>query len=165
MFTVGIITISDGVSRGERPDGSGPAIKESLAGTDCKVINYAVVPDEAAVISGKMAEWADAGDMDVIFSTGGTGLSPRDITPEATLSIIDRNVPGLAEAMRAQTYARTQQAMLSRAVSGMRRRTLIVNLPGSPKAVRECLEVILPVIPHAVGIMKGEITLHEGKGK
>jgi molybdenum cofactor synthesis domain-containing protein len=165
MFNIGIITISDGVSRGERPDDSSKAIEKSLAGVDSQVVKYEVIPDEAGIISSKLAEWADEGSVDVIITTGGTGLAPRDVTPEATLSIVDRVVPGLAEVMRAQTFAKTPLSMLSRAVAGVRKKCLIINLPGSPKAVRECLEVILPAIPHAVQIIKGEITQHTGTGK
>jgi molybdenum cofactor synthesis domain-containing protein len=160
VFTAGIITISDGVWRGERPDESGKAIRESLSGVECRVVKYEVIPDEKEVISSKLAEWADGGTMDVILTTGGTGLAPRDVTPEATLAIVDKVVPGLAEVMRIQTFAKTPFAMLSRAVAGVRKKCLIINLPGSPRAVRECLEVILPAIPHAVQIMKGEITQH-----
>jgi molybdopterin adenylyltransferase len=162
MFTAGIITISDGVWRGERPDVSGKAIRESLSAVECRVVKYEVIPDEVKTISGKLAEWADEGTMDVILTTGGTGLAPRDVTPEATLSIVDKVVPGLAEMMRVVTFAKTPFAMLSRAVAGVRKKCLIINLPGSPKAVRECLEVILPAIPHAVQIIKGEITQHAG---
>jgi molybdopterin adenylyltransferase len=165
MFSVGIITISDGVSRGERQDGSGQAIRDNLSGTDGKVVKYDVVPDEADIIARKLVEWADSGDIDVILTTGGTGLSSRDVTPEATLSIIDRAVPGITEMMRVQTFAKSKLAMLSRAAAGQRKRCLIVNLPGSPRAVNECLEVILPAIPHAVQIIKGEIILHTGKGE
>jgi molybdenum cofactor synthesis domain-containing protein len=160
MFTAGIITISDGVWRKERPDDSGKAIRGSLSGVECRVVKYEVIPDEVKTISAKLAEWADGGTMDVILTTGGTGLAPRDVTPEATLSIVDKVVPGLAEVMRMQTFAKTPFAMLSRAVAGVRKRCLIINLPGSPKAVRECLEVVLPAIPHAVQIIKGEITQH-----
>jgi molybdopterin adenylyltransferase len=160
MFTAGIITISDGVWRKERPDESGKAVRESLSGVECRVVKYEVIPDEAKTISGKLAEWADGGSMDVILTTGGTGLAPRDVTPEATLAIVDKAVPGLTEVMRIQTFAKTPFAMLSRAVAGVRKRCLIINLPGSPRAVRECLEVILPAIPHAVQIIKGEITQH-----
>jgi len=163
MFNVGIITISDGVSRGERPDDSGKAIEKSLSGVECRVVKYEVIPDEVKTISSKLAEWADGGSMDVILTTGGTGLAPRDVTPEATLSIVDKVVPGLVEMMRVQTFSKTPLSMLSRAVAGVRKRCLIINLPGSPKAVRECLEIILPAIPHAVQIIKGEITLHTGK--
>jgi len=160
MFDVGIITISDGVSRGERTDDSGKEIEKSLATVECRVVKYEVVPDEVKAISGKLAEWADEGSMDVILTTGGTGLAPRDVTPEATLSIVDKVVPGLSEMMRVQTFSKTPFSMLSRAMAGVRKRCLIINLPGSPKAVRECLEIILPAIPHAVQIIKGEITQH-----
>jgi molybdopterin adenylyltransferase len=165
MFNVGIITISNGVWRKERPDESGQAIRKSLSGLECRVVNYEVVPDEAKAISGKLTEWADEGSIDVIITTGGTGLAPSDVTPEATLAIVDKVVPGLAEAMRVQTFAKTPFATLSRAVAGVRKDCLIINLPGSPKAVSECLEVILPAIPHAVQIIKGEITQHTEAGK
>jgi len=165
MFNLGIITISDGVWRKQRSDESGKAIRDSLLGVDSHVIKYEVIPDEADIIASKLAEWADEGSMDVILTTGGTGLASRDVTPEATLSIVDKVVPGLAEMMRVQTFTATPFSMLSRAVAGVRKRCLIINLPGSPKAVRECLEVILPAIPHAVQIIKGEITLHAGTGK
>jgi molybdenum cofactor synthesis domain-containing protein len=165
MFNLGIITISDGVWRKQRSDESGKAIRDSLLGVDSRVVKYEVIPDEADIIASKLAEWADEGSMDVILTTGGTGLASRDVTPEATLSIVDKVVPGLAEMMRVQTFTATPFSMLSRAVAGVRKRCLIINLPGSPKAVRECLEVILPAIPHAVQIIKGEITLHAGTGK
>jgi molybdenum cofactor synthesis domain-containing protein len=160
MFTAGIITISDGVWRRERPDDSGKAIRESLSGVECRVVKYEVIPDEVKTISSKLAEWADEGTIDVILTTGGTGLAPRDVTPEATLAIVDKVVPGLGEVMRIQTLAKAPFSILSRAVAGVRKKCLIINLPGSPKAVRECLEVILPAIPHAVQIIKGEITQH-----
>jgi molybdenum cofactor synthesis domain-containing protein len=160
MFTAGIITISDGVWRGERPDDSGKAIRESLSGLECRVVKYEVIPDEVKTISSKLAEWSDEGTIDVILTTGGTGLAPRDVTPEATLSIVDKVVPGLGEVMRIQTFANTPFSILSRAVAGVRKKCLIINLPGSPKAVRECLGVILSAIPHAVQIIKGEITQH-----
>jgi len=165
MFNVGIITVSDGVSRGQRSDESGKAIRDSLSGVDSRVVKYEVIPDEAEMIARKLTQWADEGSVDVILTTGGTGLAPRDVTPEATLSVIDRVVPGLAEVMRIQTFSKTPLSMLSRAVAGVRKKCLIINLPGSPKAVRECLEVILPAIAHAVGIIKGEITLHTTSGK
>jgi molybdopterin adenylyltransferase len=165
MFNVGIITISDGVWRKERPDESSKAIEKSLSALECRVAKYEVIPDEAETISGKLAEWADGGGIDVIITTGGTGLAPRDVTPEATLSILDKVVPGLAEIMRVQTFSKTPFSTLSRAVAGVRKKCLIVNLPGSPKAVSECLEVILPAIPHAVQIIKGEVTQHTNAGK
>jgi len=161
MFRLGILTISDKASRGERQDMSGPAIRESLSFLgDSYIAKYEVVPDEKDVIAGKLAEWADEGSVDIILTTGGTGLSERDVTPEATMSILDKVVPGFAEAMRAKTFNMTPMAMLSRAVVGIRGKCLIINLPGSPVAVRECLGVVLPVVPHAVGIIQGEITEH-----
>jgi molybdenum cofactor synthesis domain-containing protein len=124
------------------------------------VVSYEVIPDEADVIAKKLKHWADAGSIDIILTTGGTGLAPRDVTPEATLSIIDKEVPGLAEMMRTRSFAATPNAMLSRAVAGMRKDCLIINLPGSPKAVAECLEVIMPVLPHAVDVIKGRVAEH-----
>ncbi len=160
MLNVGILTISDKGSRGQRDDKSGQEIKNSLASLNGHFARYEIIPDEMDVIRQKLIEWADAGNVDVIITTGGTGLGPRDVTPEATLSIADKVVPGLAEAMRAGTLDKTPMAMLSRATAGVRGKCLIVNLPGSPRAVGECLEVILPVIPHAVEIIKGEVTEH-----
>ena len=160
MFNLGILTISDKGWQGQRSDESGLAIRASLSLLDVHLVKYEVVPDEADVIAGKLAAWADGGSMDVILTTGGTGLGPRDVTPEATLSIVDRIAPGFGEAMRAGTFKTTPFTMLSRAVAGIRGKCLIINLPGSPKAVRECLEVLLPVIPHAVEILRGEVTEH-----
>jgi len=163
MFNLGILTISDKGWRGERHDESGQAIKDSLLLSGNRVVKYEVVPDEMDIIAGKLAEWADEGSVDVILTTGGTGLSQRDITPEATLSVVDKVVPGFAEAMRAETSKITPFAILSRAVAGVRGKCLIINLPGSTKAVRECLEVVSPAIPHAVEIIKGEVTEHAGQ--
>lgn len=160
MLSAGVLTISDKGSRGEREDRSGEVIKDGLSRLNSHLVKYEVVPDETDIIRGKLIEWADEGQMDVILTTGGTGLSQRDVTPEATMAAVDRLVPGLAEAMRAQTVPITPMAMLSRATAGVRGRCLIVNLPGSPRAVKECLEVILGVIPHAVEIIKGEVTEH-----
>jgi len=160
MFNAGILTVSDKGSQGQRRDESGQAIREILSTSDSRIAKYEVVPDEADIIAGKLAEWADSGEIDLVLTTGGTGLGPRDTTPEATLSILDRVAPGFAEAMRAETSKITPYAMLSRATAGVRKRCLIINLPGSPKAVRECLDVILPTIPHAVEIAKGEVTEH-----
>jgi len=161
VLNFGILTISDKGWRGQRYDESGQTIREWLSSLDSCVVKYEVVPDEKDVIASKLTEWADEGGVDIILTTGGTGLSPRDVTPEATLAVVDRVVPGLAEAMRAETFSKTPFAILSRAVAGIRRSCLIINLPGSPKAVRECLEVVLPVIPHAVEIIKGEVTEHK----
>ncbi len=156
MFTVGILTISDKGSRGERQDKSGEAIRQVLSGVDVSVANYDIVPDEKDLIAEKLVKWADKDNLDVVVTTGGTGLTPRDVTPEATLAVVDRIVPGFAEAMRAESLKKTPHAMLSRAVAGTRGKCLIVNLPGSPKAVRECLQVILPALPHAVETLKGQ---------
>jgi molybdopterin adenylyltransferase len=161
MLRVGIITVSDKGWQGQRHDKSGPVIRDSLSAAGASAVKYEVMPDDAALISGRLVEWADGGEVDVILTTGGTGLARRDVTPEATLSVVDKIVPGLAETMRAETFRVTPTAILSRAVAGVRGECLIVNLPGSPKAVRECLEVILPVIPHAVEIIRGEVTEHQ----
>ena len=160
MFNLGILTLSDKGWRGQREDTSGKFIRDSLSSLDSRVVKYEVVPDEADVIADKLAQWADDGSVDLILTTGGTGLGPRDVTPEATLSVVNKLSPGFAEAMRAGTLKVTPFAMLSRAVAGIRGKCLIINLPGSPQAVRECLEVILPAIPHAMGILKGEVTEH-----
>jgi molybdopterin adenylyltransferase len=156
MFTVGILTISDKGSRGERQDKSGEAIREILSGIGTTIVRYGIVPDEKELISEKLAKWADEDSLDVVVTTGGTGLTSRDVTPEATLAVIDRIVPGFAEAMRAESLKKTPHAMLSRAVVGTRGKCLIINVPGSPKAVRECLHVILPALPHAVETLKGQ---------
>jgi molybdenum cofactor synthesis domain-containing protein len=158
MFQLGILTVSDKGSRGEREDKSGEVIRQILSALDAKIANYDIVPDEKEIIARKLIQWADDAKLDLIVTTGGTGLSPRDVTPEATLSVIDRIVPGFAEAMRAESLKKTPMAMLSRAVVGTRGKCLIINLPGSPRAVRECLEVILPVLPHALETLKGQAT-------
>lgn len=155
MFSVGIITASDKGSRGERKDESGALIVEMLQGLG-EVKYYAVLPDDRRQLAETMRRMADDMQIDLILTTGGTGLGPRDVTPEATLDVIDRQVPGLAEGMRYRSLEKTPRAMLSRAVAGLRGRTLIINLPGSPKGVRECLGVILPVLEHGLAIMKGE---------
>lgn len=154
MLKVGIITASDKGARGERDDISGKRIEEMLSGLG-EVGHYLLAPDDEAVLRQGLIHMSDELDLDVVFTTGGTGLGPRDVTPEATLAVIQRPVPGIAEAMRARSLEKTDRAMLSRAVSGVRGRTLIINLPGSPKAVEECLEVVLPVLEHAVSILRG----------
>lgn len=156
----GILTVSDKGARGEREDTSGQVIKDILGGVSGRLIEYAIIPDEKEIISARLAAWADGGEMDIIVTTGGTGLAVRDVTPEATSDILDKPVPGIAEAMRAETLRITPAAMLSRSVSGIRGKCLIINLPGSPKAVRECLEAVLAAIPHAVEIITGAVTEH-----
>lgn len=163
-MNVAILTISDKGWRGQREDKSSEEMRDMLARSGISVMKYGIVPDEADMIAAKLIEWADSGEIDVILSTGGTGLSPRDVTPEATLSVVQKVVPGISEAVRVQTAKSTPFAMLSRGVAGVRGKCLIVNLPGSPRAVRECLEVILPVLPHAVDIMKGVVTEHAAHG-
>lgn len=155
MFNIGIITASDKGSRGEREDISGKTIAAMLAGLGT-IKHYIVVPDEKEALSNQMVLMADELGIDLILTTGGTGLSSRDVTPDATLSIIDRQVPGIAEVMRARSMEKTNRAMLSRAVAGTRGRTLIINLPGSPKGVQECLEVVLPALEHGLQILRGE---------
>ncbi len=152
---VGLLTISDKGSRGERDDTSGAAIRE-LVGESGDVVRYEVVPDERQQIAAKLADWCDSGEIDLVLTTGGTGLAERDVTPEATLDIAHRVAPGIAEAMRAAGLEKTPMAMLSRAVAVVRGSTLIVNLPGSEKAVRENLAAILPVLPHAVQLLRGD---------
>ncbi len=125
-----------------------------------RVVRYDIVPDEVDIIRRRLIEWADAGDVDVILTTGGTGLGPRDVTPEATIPILDKLVPGIAEAMRLETFGKTPTAILSRAVAGVRKKSLIINMPGSPNGVRECLEVIVDPIIHAVEIITGVVTEH-----
>jgi len=156
MFAVGILTISDKGAGGERQDRSGETIREILSRTGVRIVSYDIIPDEKELIIEKLVKWTDDGELDVVMTTGGTGLTPRDVTPEATLAVVDKIVPGFAEAMRAESLKKTPHAMLSRAVVGTRGKCLIINLPGSPKAVRECLEVILPALPHAVETLKGQ---------
>ena len=151
---IGIVTVSDRCFSDECEDRSGPAIKECLKDLS-QEFEYRLVPDDKNMISDALKELADIFAADVIFTTGGTGFAPRDITPEATKSVIDKEVPGISEAIRAKSLEITDRAMLSRAVSGIRGKTLIINLPGSPKAVRESIEVVLPILGHAVETLSG----------
>ena len=154
MFTLGILTSSDMGAKGEREDTSGQTIREMLAPLGFSVTRYEIVPDEAEVISARLKEWADSGEVDLLVTTGGTGLGPRDVTPEATQAVIQRPVPGIPEAMRQAGLGHTPMAMLSRATAGIRGSCLIINLPGSPRAVRENLEAVIGAIPHALETLK-----------
>ena len=154
MITVGVLTISDGAARGERQDLSGARIRELLLQLpDATLTAEAVIPDEQDQIAALLREWSDEKRLNLILTTGGTGLAPRDVTPEATKSVLERDAPGIAEALRAISLQYTKMAMLSRGAAGVRGRTLIINFPGSPKAVQECLEYILPVLPHAINLL------------
>jgi molybdopterin adenylyltransferase len=150
----GILTSSDRSARGERPDISGETLRLAVLAQGWLVVQQAILPDEYAALRKTLTDWSDSGEMDVILTTGGTGFAARDVTPEATLAVIERSTPGLAEAMRAESLKVTPHAMLSRAMAGIRKRTLIVNLPGSPKGALENFEIILPVLPHAVQLLR-----------
>ena len=154
-FTVGILTVSDAGSRGERADASGDAIVHIMKADGFITTLRGILPDEQDLVSEKLREWCDGGQVDVILTTGGTGLGPRDVTPEATRRVLDFEVPGIAEAMRIQTLSNTPMAMLSRSVAGVRSGCLVVNLPGSPKGVRETLAVAKTAIPHALEMIRG----------
>ncbi|MTV49098.1 molybdenum cofactor biosynthesis protein [Heliobacillus mobilis] len=156
MIRVGILTASDKGSRGEREDRSAVVISDSLRHIDGNVAAYKIVPDERELIAAALREMADDLALDLIFTTGGTGFSPRDVTPEATLAVVERLVPGIPEAIRAESMKITPRAMLTRGTAGIRGKTLIINLPGSPKAVAECLDVILQALPHGIEILKGQ---------
>lgn len=155
MYKVGIITASDKGSRGEREDLSAGVIKDEIAKIQGEVVEYVVIPDEYDQIYDKLVEFADEKNLDLVLTTGGTGFSPRDVTPEATIAAADRLVPGIPEIMRLESYKITPRAILSRAAAGIRKQTLIINLPGSPKAVRENLALILPALGHGLDILKG----------
>jgi len=155
LYRVGIITASDKGSRGEREDKSAAAIRELMAGLGWEVVSYRLVPDEPEEIKSALIAFADEEKLDLVLTTGGTGLAPRDNTPEATREVITKEVPGLAEAIRSAGLQKTPRAMLSRGIAGIRGQTLIINLPGSPKAVRECLEAVLPALPHGLEILTG----------
>jgi molybdopterin adenylyltransferase len=149
----GIITASDRSARKERPDASGPALAQRIRTQGWEVTEMIVLPDDFTELRDRLASWSDGGGLDVILVTGGTGFAPRDITPEATLAVVEKVVPGLPEAMRAASLQITPHAMLSRLVAGIRRRTLIINLPGSPRGALENFEVVIPVLDHAIQLL------------
>lgn len=158
-FKVGILTLSDRSAAGQRPDLSGPNVREALEkalNAAFEIVTYEVVPDEQAQIEAILTRWADELKLNLILTTGGTGVAPRDVTPDATLAVIDKQVPGMAEAMRAANLLKIPTAMISRAVVGIRKQTLIANLPGSPKGARESLETLLPALPHALEKIAGD---------
>lgn len=158
VFTVGVLTTSDTAAKGEREDASGQAIVEMATAAGFSVEIQEVVPDDHAIIADLLRLWSQ--NVDLILTTGGTGFGPRDVTPEATLEVLERQAPGLSEYMRAGTAEKTTLSYLSRGVAGTRGNCLIVNLPGSPRGVRECLEVVLPLIPHALDTMQGPTQVH-----
>jgi molybdenum cofactor synthesis domain-containing protein len=162
MIRFGILTVSDRSSRGERPDSSGPVLVELVEAQGWGALPVKIVPDEVEAIRTVLLDWSDSGEVDVILTTGGTGFAPRDVTPEATLSVIEKEAPGVAEAMRKQSLAITPHGMLSRAVAGIRGKTFIANLPGSPKAARENFQVLIPVIPHIVELLKDDPSVESG---
>lgn len=153
---VAILTVSDRSARGERPDLSGPALAGLAREQGWVVVRTSVLPDDLEALRATLADWADRGDLDLILATGGTGFAPRDVTPEAARAVIERLTPGLDEVMRAAGLRVTPHAMLSRAVSGIRGRTLILTLPGSPKGAVESLQAILPALPHAIGLLRDD---------
>ena len=150
-----ILTISDMCSQGKRPDTSGQTIEEMLPEDTFEVCQKTIIPDDYEKITRTLRRLSDEHNIEVVLTTGGTGLGPRDVTPEATRAVCDRPVPGFSEIIRSESYKKTPNAMLSRGISAMRDNTLIINLPGSPKAVRECMEIILKALPHAVDMMRG----------
>ncbi|MBW7899778.1 Molybdopterin adenylyltransferase [Candidatus Brocadiaceae bacterium B188] len=156
MIRAAILTLSDKGSRGEREDKSGEVIRNMLTGIGATITAYEVIPDEKDLIIKKLFEFSDKADL--VVTTGGTGVGPRDITPEATRAVIEKELPGFGEAMRLEGLKHTPRAMGSRAIAGIYRQTLIINLPGSPKGVAENLAVVLPVIPHTIGLIKGTVT-------
>lgn len=155
MIKTAILTVSDTCSQGNREDASGQTIAEMLAGGEFEVYERKIVPDDLETIAEELRRFSDQASVDIVLTTGGTGLGPRDVTPEATTSVCQRMAPGFGEIMRAEGLKKTPNAILSRGTAGVRNRTLVVNLPGSPKAVRESLEIILDVLPHAVKMMLG----------
>ncbi|TFB08639.1 molybdopterin adenylyltransferase [Candidatus Atribacteria bacterium MT.SAG.1] len=158
MIRVGILTISDKGSRGEREDLSGEVIKEIVKKINGEVEYYQIIPDEKDIIQEELIKAVDKLHLDLILTTGGTGLAKRDVTPDATLAVIEKEVPGISEIIRSESFKKTNRAILSRGVAGVRKESLIINLPGSPKGVRESLEIILDALPHGIEILKGQAT-------
>ncbi len=156
MIRFGILTLSDRSSRGEREDSSGPALAHLIRTQNWSVVRQHILPDDESAICATLTEWADSGEFDIILTTGSTGFAPRDVAPEATRAVIQRDAPGLVETMRAESLKKTPHAMLSRAMAGIRGRTLIINLPGSPKGAVENLQTVMPVLPHAVQLLKDD---------
>jgi molybdenum cofactor synthesis domain-containing protein len=160
MYKAGVLTVSDKGSQGRRADASGEFIQQALHKMDIAVARYEIVADEKSLISKTLVLWADSGEIDLIVTTGGTGISPRDVTPEATQSVLEKELPGIVELMRSSGYEKTPTAILSRAVAGIRGKCLIVNLPGNPHAVEEYLDLLLPVVPHAIETLQGRVGDH-----
>jgi molybdenum cofactor synthesis domain-containing protein len=158
MIEVGILTISDKGARGEREDQSGKVIEEIVKKIEGEVKYYRIIPDEKEIIQDELIKAVDKLHLDLILTTGGTGLGKRDVTPEATLAVVEKEVPGISEIIRSESFKKTNRAILSRGVAGIRKKSLIINLPGSPKGVKESLEIILKALPHGIEIIKGEIT-------
>lgn len=154
-FRIGVLTLSDKGSQGQRVDESGPVIQEMLAGVG-DIVQTSILPDDVAEIVGLLKMWSDVERLNLIVTTGGTGLTPRDVTPQATAQVLDYEIPGMAEAMRSKSLEKTPHAMLSRSLVGVRGQTMIINLPGSPRAARENLEVVLPALPHALAKLAGD---------
>jgi len=158
MMKVGILTVSDKGSRGEREDLSGKTIKDTIAKIGGEVQYYKIIPDEKEIIQEELIKAADNLHLDLILTTGGTGLGKRDVTPDATLEVIEKEVSGISEIIRSESFKKTNRAILSRGMAGIRKESLIINLPGSPKGVRESLEIILDALPHGIEILKGQAT-------
>jgi len=158
MIKVGILTISDKGSIGEREDLSGKVIEEAVKKINGEVKYYQIIPDEMVIIQEELIKAVDKLHLDLILTTGGTGLAKRDVTPEATLAIIEKEVPGISEIIRSESFKKTNRAILSRGIAGIRKKSLIINLPGNPKGVRESLEIILEALPHGIEILIGQAT-------
>lgn len=150
-----VITSSDSVARNDRPDAGGDAVVNALAALDAECVDRAVCPDDVGALSRQLRAFTDRADVQLVLTTGGTGLGPRDVTPEATKRVVDYEVPGISETIRAETLSKTRMAMLSRGIAGVRNRTLVINLPGNPKGVAECLDVVKSVLPHALDLLVG----------